>query len=288
MRTRTVALATSSDWPDLDGDGPALLSAMAAEGLEVAVPVWDDPSVDWSSYDVVVVRTTWDWWSQRDAYVRWCESVPRLLNPAPVLRWNTDKAYLRDLADAGVPVVPTTFLSPGDAFEAPDGDYVVKPTVSAAAEDTARWGPGDSVAAAAQVAALHAAGRDVMVQPYLSGVDVAGETAVLCFDGVVSHGARKGALLERGAGVVQDLMSSASITAREPSAAELEVATQVLAAVPAELTGGEPLLYARVDLVPGPDGSPVLLELEVVEPSLFLFASEGSAARFAAAVARRL
>ncbi len=272
-----VALATAAQLPDLDEDGAALLEALDAEGVRAAPVVWDS-GADWAAYDLVVVRSTWDYDRRREQFLAWAASVPRLANPAEVLAWNTDKTYLQALASAGVPVVETTWLVPGDVFTPPAGPYVVKPTVSAGARDTAAYDGGAD--ATAHVQRLLAAGRPVMVQPYLSQVDVLGETSVLCFEGEVSHAASKSALLQVGAGVRNDIDSRAFVTPTEPTGAQVDLATAALAVV------GQPLLYARVDLLPGPDG-PLLLELELTEPSLFLRHAEGAAARFAAAVRRR-
>lgn len=270
-----IALATCSYMPDLGEDGPALLAALA----EAEPVVWDS-AADWDAFDLVVVSSTWDYSLRLEEFLAWARSVPRLANPADVLAWNTDKTYLRDLERAGVPVVPTQWLLPGDPFVAPAKPFVVKPTVSAGARDTARY-DGPSAAATKHAEQLLAAGRPVMVQPYLDGVDTAGETSVLLFEGQVSHGARKAALLEASAGVRQDLAGLSVVTPLEPSAAEVEVALAAVAA-----TGWE-LLYARVDMVPSADGAPVVLELELTEPSLFLRHAPGSAQRFAAAVRRR-
>jgi glutathione synthase/RimK-type ligase-like ATP-grasp enzyme len=271
--TLRVALATCAAWPELDGDGPELLAALAAEGLDTDVRAWDDPGADWASYDLVVIRTTWDYWHRHEQFLAWARSVPQLANSADVVAWNTDKRYLQQLADAGVPVVPTTWLAPGEAFTAPDHAFVVKPSVCAGARDTAAYPAGDA-AAAGHVERLHALGKTVMVQPYVEAVDQHGETAVLVFDGVVSHGACKSAVLTPGAGEPE--LGGWSITPREPSAQERDLALRVV-----DLVGRE-LLYARVDLLPGP----VLVELEVTEPSLFLQEAPGSAQRYAAAVRR--
>ena len=254
-----------------DPDEPLLLDALTRAGVTAAAAAWDAP-VDWSSYDLVVVRSTWDYVGRREEFLAWAESVPRLANPAHVLRWNTDKRYLAELADAGVPVVPTTYVD--SAFVPPPGEYVVKPTVSAGAADTARYGPADSAAAVAHVERLLGAGRQVMVQPYLRSVETRQETSVLYLGGVFSHGARKGRVLT-GTGALSP--DDWDIGARSPSTAELALAEQVLAEV------AEPLLYARVDLLEGEDG-PVLLELELTEPYLFLSFAEGAADRFAAAI----
>jgi glutathione synthase/RimK-type ligase-like ATP-grasp enzyme len=209
--------------------------------------------------------------------------VPRLANPAEVIAWNTDKRYLGELAAVGVPVVPTRWYAPGDQVPEPEGQVVVKPAVSAGARDTRRH--DDPAAAAAHAAELLAAGRTVMVQPYVDGVDAAGETGLVFVGGRFSHAFGKGALLTAGDRATSALFAEEEISEREPSARELEVGEQVLDA--AELRGPvarADLLYARVDLVPGPEGEPLLLELELAEPSLFFRAGHGAAERWAETV----
>ena len=271
----TVALATCSARPDLFDDDAGLVGALAALGVDAEPVVWDG-GADWGSYDLVVVRSTWDYTTRLREFLDWAASVPRLANPADVLAWNTDKRYLAELAAAGVPVVETTFVAPGEAFAVPAYEHVVKTTVSAAARDTRRFAAGSDSAAFAQ--ALLDAGRHLMVQPYVAALDDAGETSVLHFAGVASHAARKAPVLVPSLGD-PDLFE---ITSRVASPSETAVARQVLDAVPF----GE-LLYARVDLVPGPD-VPLLMELEVTEPCLFLQQSPGAVERFAAAIAARL
>lgn len=234
----------------------------------------------WDSFDLVVVRSTWDYWLRHDEFLAWTRSVPRLANDAEVIAWNTDKTYLHRLELAGVPIVPTTWVRPGDPFEVPDQAFVVKPTVSAAAQDTAAYPPG-AIEARDHVGALHAAGRPVMLQPYVEAVDTAGETSVLVFDGEVSHAIRKAAILRVGDGFVDDLASRFAISAKRASPDEVALAEQVVEVV---RSWGHELLYARVDLMPGP----LLIELELTEPSLFLRQVPGSADRFAAAVLRWL
>jgi hypothetical protein len=273
-----VALATAAHLPDLDEDGPLLMAALDDAGVEAQVQVWDDESVDWAAYDLTVIRTTWDYWDRRAEFLAWAASVPRLANPAPVVEWNTDKAYLARLAAAGIPVVPTDYVTSLDAWVPPAEPFVVKPTVSAGARGAAAYG-GGAAEARDHVASLLARGKVAMVQPYLTGVDTEGETAVLFFDGAYSHGARKGAVLTPGRGVDNSIDSRLLTTPREPAPEEVALAGEVLSVVRG---WGHELLYTRVDLLPGP----VLVELEVTEPSLFLRHAEGSAARFAAAVRR--
>jgi hypothetical protein len=229
------------------------------------------------------VRSTWDYVEGRDAFLDWARAVPRLANPAPVLAWNTDKRYLAELAEAGLPVGPTTFLAPGEPAAPPArGEVVVKPTVSVGSLDTERH--ADPRAAADHVARLHEAGRTAMVQPYVAGVDTAGETAMLYVGGRFSHAIRKGPMLVDGRTTYDGLYVIEDIRPREPSAAEREVGEQVMAYV-RERFG--PPLYARVDLLPGEGGEPVLVELELTEPSLFLQMDAGAPDRLAAAIAQR-
>jgi glutathione synthase/RimK-type ligase-like ATP-grasp enzyme len=283
----SVAIATITGLDDLDPDQPALTDALAARGVAAAPTGWDDPTVDWSAFDLVVVRSTWDYPERLDAFLGWAEhvsAVSRLANPAAVLRWNTDKRYLAQLSGAGLPVVPTRWVEPGAAFELPTGELVVKPAVSVGSRDTARYRPDEAAVARAHVERLGGAGRVAMIQPYVPSVDAEGETALLWLGGAFSHAIRKGPLLRPGAEPVEGLFAPEDISARVPSAAELAVAERVLDAVPG---GPGALLYARVDLVASPAG-PLVLELELTEPSLFLTYDEGAAGRLADAVVRLL
>lgn len=271
-----------------------MLPRLLAKRSVVATPAtWTDPDVQWSRYDLVVLRSPWDYADRRAEFLRWAARVPRLANPLPVVRWNTDKRYLIDLDTAGVPVVPTGWVGSGEAWHPPQyGQWVIKPAIGAGSRDTGRYRlaeADDRRLAVAHVRRLQQAGRLVMVQPYLSAVDTEGETALIYFsdgDGGLrySHAIRKGPMLtgpDRGV----DGLAPEQITDRTPTAAEQALAQRALAAVPG---GVAQLLYARVDLIPGPDGEPVVVELELTEPSLFLAWAAGAAQRFAAAIAHRV
>jgi glutathione synthase/RimK-type ligase-like ATP-grasp enzyme len=255
---------------------------LAAHGVHARPAIWDDASVDWKGFDLVVVRSTWDYAERRDAFLDWAASLPRVLNPFPILRWNTDKHYLRELARAGVPVVPTTFLEPGEPFQAPDRRFVVKPAVSAGSRHSATYEPSETEAPGAHVARLHEMGRAVMVQPYLDGVDAHGETGVVYLAGSYSHTVRKAALLRPGQPPGEALYLDEEIEEAEPTPAERALADRALEACPSDN-----LLLARVDIVPGADG-PVVLEVELTEPSLFLGYAHGAPERFADSIAAAL
>jgi glutathione synthase/RimK-type ligase-like ATP-grasp enzyme len=274
-----IALATCSYFPTGDADDALLAAALP----EARWAIWDDPDVDWAAFDLVVIRSTWDYQERRDEFLAWVRSVPRIVNPPEVVGWNTDKRYLGELGRAGIQIVHTEYLAPGDAFAAPAGEYVVKPTVSAGSRHTARFGPGEEARAAALVAEIHAGGRTAMVQPYLHSVDELGETALLYFDGVYSHAARKGPILRPGAEPTSEVFAAEEIAPRDPPADERALADAVVARL-------ERLAYARVDVVRGEggSGSPLLLELELTEPSLFFAQGDGAAERFAAAIRSRL
>lgn len=285
-----VALVGCRGLPQGEEDMSTLVSRFAAAGFDATWRVWDDPAVDWTAFDLVVVRTPWDYTGRREEFLAWAEGVPRLANPAAVLRWNSDKTYLRELAGAGVDVVPTSWAAPGEQIEVPDGvDVVVKPTVGAGSLGVGRF-PGADPATAGRVRehvrALHCAGRVAMVQPYLSGVDTAGETSLVYLGGRYSHAIRKGPMLPPDTvhalseGTSRRLFVAERITPRAPSSAQRQAADRAVAAVP----HGDEMLYARVDLLPGRHG-PVLVELELTEPSLFHAHGPGSDRRLAEAVA---
>jgi hypothetical protein len=280
-----VALATCADVADLDPDDRLVVGPLAALGVRAEPVVWDADDADWGGYDLVVLRSTWDYPRRRPQFVAWARAVKALANPADVVEWNTDKRYLAELAAAGLPVVPTTWLAPGEAWTPPEsGEYVIKPSVGAGSLDTERY-RADNVdqrrRAGMHIARLHAAGRDVMIQPYLSAVATTGETALLFLGGRYSHAVRKGPILTEEDQGDYGLYRPEEITPRDPSRLERAVAEGALAAVPG---GVERLLYARVDLIPGSDGTPVLLELELTEPSLFLAHADGAPERFADAI----
>lgn len=291
----TVALVTCSEVPDLDDEGRLLLAALRRRGLDAQPLTWDDAGADWSALDLAVVRSTWDYAGRREEFLRWAttaSAATRVLNPLPLLEWSTDKHYLADLEAAGLPVVPSAFVEVGAAPEHPylDVEHVVKPAVSAGSRDTLRLGAHEADRSLAHVAAVHATGRSALVQPYLAAVDDVGETALVFLDGELSHAMRKAALLPAGGALVEGLFAPEEMSPREPSAAEVEVGRAALAEATrrARSAGAEAPLYARVDLLPDDDGDPRVLELELVEPSLFLDHVPGAAERLADAVAARL
>lgn len=284
----TIGLATATAALGLDPDLAPLMDALTARGADTRVVCWDD-DVAWDRFDAVVMRSTWDYPERLREFLAWIDRVDAtstLLNPLPIVRWGIDKRYLLALAADGVPVVPTYIAGPSDPIELPMApEVVIKPSISAGSRDTARLDVDDTrVMRLAD--AIRSSGRDVMIQPYLSAVDTVGEHALVWFGGEFSHAFRKGPLLHVGTPPTEDLFAAEEITPAAATPAQVAVAAAALDSA-ARHTGIRPL-YARVDLVPGPDGSPVVLELELIEPSVYHFTDPTSADRFATTILEHL
>ena len=279
-----VALVTCGGPKGHPAEDERLAAALRRRNRTVAQPVWDDPSVDWSSFRIAVVRSTWDYFHRRNEFLRWVQRASArvdLWNPPRTLRWNTDKRYLRDLERAGVPVVPTVWIPRGGKLD-PDKlspserahPVVVKPAVSAAGEETYRFADALSPAALRTAERLATRGA-VMVQSYLESVETIGERSLMYLGGRYSHAVRRTPLFPRR-----------NRRRREPvvpaSAGLRRLAAETIGACPEEL------LYARVDVVRGRDRRWRLLELEVTEPSLFFVPYPRGADTLAIAIDRRL
>jgi glutathione synthase/RimK-type ligase-like ATP-grasp enzyme len=279
-----VLLAACEALPQGDGDDEVLLHALRDVGCEADWIVWSDPAAPIADADLVILRATWDYDGRRDQFLAWCESLPLLRNAPAIARWNTDKAYLLDLAAAGLQIVPTELVAPGADARWPDTEFVVKPSVGAGSRGAQRFAAGDAAAAGAHLTKLHARGKAALVQPYQSTVDADGETAVVFIAGQYSHAFVKGPLLVPDAGLHDSgLYAPETLHADDPGPELRKFAEDAIDAG-AEVLGirREELLYARVDVVRGADDSPLLLELEVTEPSLgFEFGGPAAARRMA-------
>jgi glutathione synthase/RimK-type ligase-like ATP-grasp enzyme len=281
-----LAWVTTRDARGLDEDEPLALAALKRTGVAVQVVDWDDPRVDWSRFDRVVLRSTWDYPQRLPEFVSWLEHVSQvseLVNPRPAVLWSLDKRYLRDLAEAGVPITPTEFVDAGTEARFPDQEFVVKPAVGAGSRDAASYAADQHDLAAAHVDRLHASGHVALIQPLLESVAAEGEWPLMFFDGEFSHAASKRVTLPR-AGAVEDLFSAETNARHVASDAQVEVAQAAVGLVSGKFGT---LPYARVDVVRDGVGNFCVLEVELVEPSLFLpHADPGASERFAAAVVR--
>ena len=262
-------------YPDFDTS--LLISALAARGV-------DSAAVDWRSApagggDLAVIRSTWDYTEHLADFLEVLGRIRcPLLNALPVVRWNSHKGYLTKLAAAGIPVVPTTVVRSGSSADLPaDGPVVIKPAVSAGAVGTERFEAGDP--AAQQHLQSILATKDAVVQPLLD-LSTNGERSLLYLGGSFSHAVRK---MPRAGEFRVQIHHGGLERNDQPTPAELAVAERVLAAV----IGSEDLLYARVDLV-GDRDDPLLMELELIEPQLFLDRDHTAADRLADAIVRRV
>jgi glutathione synthase/RimK-type ligase-like ATP-grasp enzyme len=282
-----IALATSAALPALDEDSQLLIPALRELGLEVSPVVWSDSATQWDTFDLVVVRSTWDYSARRDEFLAWADRIPsgRLWNPADLLRWNTHKSYLSEFEQAGVPTVPTRWQAAGsfvnlqavmekEAWPA----AIVKPAVSAGARHTMLVDRGN-ISEGQALLEQELRHRDMMIQPYLSAVATSGELSLLYFDGRFSHAVRK--TPAPGDFRVQERHGGATVSVAATSQ-EQAIGRRVLDALHAET------LYARVDLLPGTGGELLLVELEIVEPGMFLRMDGAAASRFAKGIVLRL
>ncbi len=294
-----IGVVVTDDYPvdDIDHDTAPLVAALRALGCDAAAVVWHDPAVDWASYDLLVLRSPWDYPDRLDEFTAWLDSteaVTPVLNPPALVRWNLDKRYLAQLADLGVAVVPTTYRTSVDDVRTDlaeavradaDARVVLKPTVSAGARDTGLF-RADDPAALDLAARVVARGGVVMVQPEVHELTQGREKALYVIDGELTHAIAKGALLAPGGGLLGGVYVEHPERV-DVTDAEAAFARTVVAAV-ADATGLGVPLYARVDTVDSAAHGLVLLEAELFEPALNLHVVPEVTDVVAAAVQRRL
>jgi hypothetical protein len=282
------AFATERRHANLSADDLLAIGPLNQLGVDVTPAVWDDAAVDWRQFDAVVVRSCWDYHTRVDEFLAWIDRIDGLgvpmVNPASVLRWNADKRYLRELERGGVRVVPTQWVERGDFVALADvlagqqwHDAVVKPAVSASAHDTRRVQAGASAIAESDFRALVEKGV-VLVQPFVDAITRDGEWSLVFLGGDYSHAVVK---RPREGDFRVQYEHGGSYQRASPPNEIVEAAGRALALAPA------PCAYARIDgcIV---DGAWMLMELEILEPMLFLAAAEEAPGRFAAALVSAL
>lgn len=282
-----IALVTTESARGHDKDLGILSCALDASGVKWNIVNWDNPQVQWSEYSIAVLRSPWDYHERIAEFSAWLNAVAtqtRLLNTLPIVEWNLDKRYLRELINADIAVMNTVFVeSETDlANEVFFGDVMVKPAISAGSNNTARY-KHDVAGATDHARKLLSNGIAVLVQPYQSAIDEYGETGLVYLGGQFSHGFRKAPIFGDTAQHHNGLYVVEDITLRTPSAAERAFADKTVAFVTNKF--GTAPLYARVDMVVNGAGVPELMELELIEPSLFLHLDDESPARAALAFA---
>lgn len=280
-----IAIATCAAYPELKGDDEMLREDLRRRGCEAELLVWDGEESGWEDCDLCLVRSTWDYHEKHERFLAWTRRVEArtaLHNPAGLIAWNSEKTYLRELAAAGVPTVPTVWVERGSQIDV-EGELaargweeaVVKPVVDLGARNLHRTRAGEAQQALDTVLARH----DAMVQPFLPSLQSEGELSLVYIDGDFSHAARKRPA--PGGFRVQSIWGG-TVEPTTPEPAHLEVANRALAQL------AEPPLYARVDLVAGLNDYPCLIEFELIEPNLYLSTHPSAAARLANAVLNRL
>ncbi len=289
MTPRIALVAAKATWGQ-DLDEPFLVDACRAVGLDTTVAAWDNPDVDWSVFDTVVLRSTWDYVERLGEFTEWMQrvdAVAGLMNPIAAVMWSLDKHYLAEVDAAGVATVPTTYVEPGDDLRAGIGAlqrFVIKPAIGAGSVGASSFDlsiDGHADACLRHGEGLLDAGRSVLVQPVIESVAVRGEMPMVFFDRTFSHAASKRVSIPVGGAEVGSLWAAEDNCATTPSARDVEVAEAALAVVPKSLGS---LLYARVDLVWDDRGEPLVLEIELAEPSLFIPQAPSAGSRFATAV----
>lgn len=302
MASPRVTLVTSSDFPELDEGEQALPEALAARGIDPRIEQWDDESVDWQQAGVSVLRSVHNYAPVRDRFLAWTRTVPRLLNNADVVEWNTDKHYLQELNARGMPIIETVWLEPERGLSKHQvhtrfpahGDFVVKPAVSSGSRDAGRYTANN--ATSRMEAISHAYGlltddRAVMVQRYVDSVDVRGETALIYLNGVLSHTVEKQAML-RGDEAGPDVVAAERAVARHATLEELRVGELARAAIhghiKTRLGRDAQLLFCRIDVVEGDGGVPTVMEVSLTDASLYAGTVPGALDSFADAIASRV
>ena len=270
-----LVLATCANLPGWEVDDRPFHDALRRRGIPFELKVWDDPTVPWDEFDTCLIRTTWDYHEKREAFVHWAKARAghqRFFNPPQVIEWNSHKGYLRELADAGVPLAPTEWLTKGSDVDVRalvrDRGWsraFLKPMVGLCASDTLRFDVDeDGIQAATEHLREHLPKGDFILQPYLSRVEVDGELSALFFGGEFSHAVQKipvpGDYRVQDDWGATDKPISMHSEHKALAARTLRIVEEIL---------GCSLLYARVDLMFDDRGQLVLTELELIEPSLF-------------------
>ncbi|MGC1067778.1 hypothetical protein WKH16_17600 [Pantoea agglomerans] len=295
----TIALVTDAESLANDYDMPLLVEACEKAGIKAEVVRWDDEEIRWEDFTSVILRSPWSYVERLKDFISWAEKVSAitdLYNPLPVIKWGLNKKYLLDLRDAGLSIVPTEVIRAGEQEitslvsdfidkQNSAAEIVIKPMVGAYSRGVRRFRVADKESAASYIHEQHSLGNNVLLQPYLTSIDTSGETDLVFFNGVYSHAIRKSALLQQDGTVREPLQEFRK--ARQPTEDELHLAGAAVKAVEKIFRLQNPLLYARIDLILDDDSQPVILEMEICEPSLNLPFSSGSAERFAEAIKQR-
>jgi hypothetical protein len=278
-----VGIATCADLPSLDREARLLCDALRRRGVDAVPVIWSEDR-SWDSFQAIMLRTTHDCYYSLEPFLAWARRLgARLFNAPPMVKWNIDKRYLLDLEANGIPIVATQYIAPGERFDLPHGQFVVKPAIAEGANDSATYDRSLGTNALEHIHALHDGGRAVLLQPYYHLINEEAETATVFIDGEISHCMRKEPLLHLGQPPAPSRQETMSIRRGQPDVLALAERTHDLVT----RHFGRPL-YARVDTLRDDLGQPAVLEVELIEPRLFLDYVDGSADQLAAAFIRKV
>ncbi|HJP83170.1 MAG TPA: hypothetical protein VJ835_06645 [Fimbriimonadaceae bacterium] len=272
-----IAIVTCGEMPEPDVDEPILANGLTVAGISSKLVAWDDPAVDWASFELAIVRSTWNYLDDPCGFLNWMERTSKathLWNPVELMRTNLHKRYLLELSNRGVPIVPTTIVEKGATFDLQawgDQVVVIKPAISAGS-----WLTKKLVASSEEAENFlqeNSAREDMLIQPFVESVDRGGESSWVWIDGEVTHGVIKQPRFHEG--------FEAVTVAPTPNAAQLAAVQKIMSLLPVTP------FYARIDLMES-EGEYLLSELELIEPSLFFLQNPRALDRFIAGVKQRL
>ena len=274
-----IAFVTNPRHPEMEDDDRPLGAALAKRGAVAVSASWDDQTFDWSRVDLALLRSPWDYYLRFNEFLEWlarAEKETRIVNPPSVVRWSAHKRYMANLEAKGVRAVPTAFIDQGQIANLSDlcaergwQIVVLKPAVSADSWETIRVEPA-RYAEGQSYLERHRPDRDILVQPFVKDVDAGGEQCLVYFGGQFSHAVKKNSAFKGGRHVGPEGRRI------EPEPDAVEMAIDVL-----RRAGLSDIPYARVDIARDDAGRPLLLELELFEPTLFFLEAPGSEERLA-------
>lgn len=295
-----MTLVTSSELPDLSEDDQVLLPLLEERGVDARIAIWDDPDVDWEEAGLCIIRTVTDYAPRRDEFFHWAHSVPKLLNNPTILEWNSDKHYLQELSDRGLPTIDTTWLEVEREYSKhqvhtrfpANGEFVVKPAVSSGLHATGRYTAREAysrMAAIQHAMAILEEGHAAMVQRYILSMEERGEISLIFFNGLLSHAVEKDPILDSPTGEPRRKHINRAhphvITAGERTRGE-DVRATLHASIKELLGRDEQLIYCRIDMVAG-DEALEILEVSLFDCNLYLTSDPKAAEAFADAIAMR-
>ncbi len=273
-----LALITSSEMCDVDLDMDAVIAELQRLHISAAAVAWETPGVNWADFSLVLIRSPWNYHERLTEFLAWAQQVDqvtKLMNPLPLIRWNSHKSYLIELQKNGIPMIPTQFIEQGSRFnvdQLPEGELIAKPAIGIGSSGIIKGQKTDHKVQ--EKLHLLTQQGDVLVQPFSPNIQTEGETSLIFFGGEYSHAVQK--VPTSGDFRVQAQHGGTSVQV-EPTPEQRRLAEKTIAQLQ------YPVAHARVDMIHW-DNQPVLMELEAIEPDLFLRESPTAIEHYAASI----